>query len=395
MTEKKGVLGYLPLLSLRVLVRRAGSSLLLAFVAALGVYAGCGLHSLVIQQQRAIEETVQNTVIHCTVTDVRGMNADNLNLFSVYVEALLGRRAERDPSLADLDQAVTNIKAKAEWELSRPFDTVLCRLLSQASDDRLAGARITFQPGWDESCLMSAEDQLICLLPEGMEVGEYLDIRTAPPVDHSLRLRVVGRVSGGPDNVIYCPFFMSWGDGLSHAFTIQSCTFDIRETARLEECKAKLFSTPYFKEPSVYATPDGTSVGVLVHDEVYLKSLEELRANLDMLRLLQPLLLALMAGISFFAGFLVNRRRKREFAVMRCLGLRRRAIFGQVLGEQMALGLAGGVLGLCAALVTGVEIHSGGLVFSGTVIGMFLLGAAVCAAVCAGGSVMKLMKTEE
>ena len=143
------------------------------------------------------------------------------------------------------------------------------------------------------------------------------------------------------------------------------------------------------------AVPDGFRVGVLVHDEVYLKSLEELRSNLDMLRLLQPLLLALMGGISFFAGFLVNRRRKREFAVMRCLGLRRRAIFAQVLGEQLALGLTGGLAGLCAALATGMEIRSGGLAFSGAVAGMFLLGAAVCATVAASGSVMKLMKTEE
>lgn len=395
MREKRRGPGYLPLLSLRVLLRRPGASLLLAAVAALGVYAGCGLQSLVLHQERAIRDTVENTVIHCTVTDVRGMNADQLNLFSSYVEALLGRRAHRDPSLADLDQAVTNIKAQAEWELAQPRDTVLCRLLSQASDSRLANAKITFEPGWDESRLMDANPDLVCLLPEGMEAGESLDIRTAAPLDHSLSLRVVGRVSGGPDNVIYCPFFMGWGDGLSHAFTIQTCTFDIRDTARLEACKAKLFSTPYFVEPSVYAAPDGTAVGVLVHDEVYLKSLEELRSNLDMLRLLQPLLLVLMGGISFFAGFLTNRRRKREFAVMRCLGLRRRAIFGQVLGEQLALGLAGGLTGLCAALVTGLEVRSGGLAFSGAVIGMFLLGAAVCAGIAASGSVMQLMKTEE
>ena len=54
-----------------------------------------------------------------------------------------------------------------------------------------------------------------------------------------------------------------------------------------------------------------------------------------------------------------------------------------------------GTLGLCAALATGLEVRSGGLAFSGAVIGMFLLGAAVCAGVAASGSVMKLMKTEE
>ena len=394
MGEKKGVLGYLPLLSLRVLLRRPGASLLLAAVAALGVYAGCGLHSLVIQQQRAIEETIQNTVIHCTVTDVRGMNADNLNLFSTYVETLLGRRAYRDPGLVDIDQAVANVRAKADWELSRPFQTTLCRLLSQDSDSRLDGAHIQFEPGWSEEDLLW--DEMVCLVPEGMETaGDYLDVVAAAPIEASPHLRVVGRISGGPDNVIYCPFFMPWEEGASNAFTIRSCTFDIRNTARLEECKEKLFSTPFFAVPSVNATPDGFAVGVLVHDEVYLKSLEELRSNLDMLKLLQPLLLVLMGGISFFAGYLVNRRRKREFAVMRCLGMRGRAIFGQVLGEQLALGLAGGGLGLCAALLTGMEIRSGGLAFSGAVVGMFLLGAVVCAGVAASGSVMKLMKTEE
>lgn len=394
MGEKRRGLGYLPLLSLRVLLRRPGASLLLAAVAALGVYAGCGLHSLAVQQQRAIEDTMRSTVIHCTVTDVRGMNADNLSLLSPYVEMLLGRKAERDPSLADMDKAVANVRAKADWELSWPYETTLCRLLSQASDSRLDNAQISFEPGWDESALMGGE--MVCLVPEGMDIeGDCLDIVAAPPVDVSMSLRVVGRISGGPDNVIYSPFFMPWEEGVSTAFSIQSCTFDIRDTARLEECKEKLFSTPFFAVPSVNATPDGLAVGVLVHDEVYLKSLEELRSNLDMLRLLQPLLLVLMGGISFFAGFLVNRRRQREFAVMRCLGMRGRAIFGQVLGEQLALGLTGGTLGLCAALATGLEVRSGGLAFSGAVIGMFLLGAAVCAGVAASGSVMKLMKTEE
>lgn len=392
MSEKRRGPGYLPVLSLRVLGRRAGASLLLAAVAALGVYAGCALQSLMLRQERAIEDTVNNTVIHCTVTDVRGMNADNLNISTAYVEMLLGRKAARDPSLADMDQAVANIKAKVDWDLARPFGMTLCRVLSFDSDERLAGAEIHLDEGWSEEDFLW--DELVCLVPEGMEAGEYVEVMVTQP-EASPRLKVIGRVSGGPDNVLYSPFFMGWGDGKSHAHSIQSCTFDIRDTARLEACKEKLYSTPFFAEPSVNAAPDGFAVGVLVHDGVYLKTLEELRANLDMLRLLRPLLLVLMGGISFFAGFLVNRRRKREFAVMRCLGLRRGAIFAQVLGEQLALGLAGGLAGLAAAAATGLEVRLGGLALSGAVAGMFLLGAAVCAAVAAGGSAMKLMKTEE
>ena len=385
--------GYLPLLALRALARRWGASLLLTAVAALGVYAGFGLQSLLLHQQRAMEETTANTVIHCTITDIHGMNADGLNLFSVYVEALLGRRAHRDPSLADLDQFVTNIHAKGEWELSWPQETVLCRLLNIASDERLSGAQITFEPGWGEEDL--TKDEFICLVPEGMGADGWLDVECAPPMEGTLHLRVAGHISGGPDDVIYCPFFMPWEEGVSTAFTIPSCSFDIRDTARLEESKEKLYSTPYFMQPSVNAVPDGTAVGVLVHDEVYLKAMGELRANLRTLRLLRPLLLVLMGGISFFAGFLVNRKRRREFAVMRCLGRRRRAVFGQVLGEQCALGLLGGALGFGASLCTGLAVSAAGAAFAAAAGGMFVLGAAVYAAIAASGNVMALMKTEE
>ncbi len=81
--------------------------------------------------------------------------------------------------------------------------------------------------------------------------------------------------------------------------------------AEREYTIAGLYSTPFFTQPLVDATPDGFAVEVLVHGEVYLKSMEERRANLDTLRLLQPMLLALMGGIGFFAGVMVNRRQKR------------------------------------------------------------------------------------
>lgn len=386
-------IGYLPVLALRVLGRRLGASLLLTAVAALGVYAGCGLQSLMLRQEQAIEDTIANTVIHCTVTDARGMNADNLGLLSTYIEALLGRRAHRDPTLAGLNAAVTNIHAKGEWELAQPENMTLCRILNLDSDERLAGARVTFAPGWEESDLMQGD--FFCLVPEGMETDGFLDIEAAAPLDSVLRLQVAGYISGGPEDVIYCPFFMPWEADVSSTFTIPSCTFDIRDTLRLKECKEKLFSTPYFVVPSVNQTPDGLAMGVLVHDEIYLKSLKELRANLSDLRLLRPLLLILMGGISFFAGFAVNQKRRREFAVMRCLGLRRGAVFRQVLGEQCLMGFLGSALGLGAAFISGQVLSANGLVLSAAVAGMFVLGAAVYAGMAAGGNPMELMKAEE
>ena len=56
-------------------------------------------------------------------------------------------------------------------------------------------------------------------------------------------------------------------------------------------------------------------------DETYQKNIEEIQANLSMLRLLLPVLIVVCGGIGFFASFLATRGRTKEFAVMRCLAI--------------------------------------------------------------------------
>ena len=63
------------------------------------------------------------------------------------------------------------------------------------------------------------------------------------------------------------------------------------------------------------------TAGLLVQDEIYLNSLKELQDNLSILRVILPALVVITGCVGFLSAYLTNRRRKKELAVMRCIGL--------------------------------------------------------------------------
>src|SRR3954451_23291849 len=79
------------------------------------------------------------------------------------------------------------------------------------------------------------------------------------------------------------------------------------------------------------------------------------RVNLDMLALV-----ALMTGgfLVYSAQSLAVTRRLRQFALLRTLGLQKRALAGQLLGEGAALGVVGALIGLLGGYaIAGVALH--------------------------------------
>ena len=78
MEQCKKTGGALRRLTLAVLWRRRGASLLLIAVAALGVFASTALHSLSARQEAAMAELERNARIQCVVTTAQGKNSNNL-----------------------------------------------------------------------------------------------------------------------------------------------------------------------------------------------------------------------------------------------------------------------------------------------------------------------------
>lgn len=376
--------------TLTALLRRRTASLLLIAVAAACAFSAMVLQNLTLRQERALRSTVENTTISCTVTNAKGTDSGNLQMLSAFVELPLGKRRVRG---CYLDDYVENVRAKAQTALEKPTGATLRRILSVDSDPALSqaeGVSVQFFDGWTEEVLRSREQ--VCLVPSDM-LTEDRTVTLAADTDEAARLKIIGTVSNGPANVIYCPFFMPWSEGTSVAFLTDSCSFDIRDNQRLEESKAYIYE--WFVQPKLSNQSDGLTFGVLVRDETYLRSVSELRANLSMLRLLLPLLLVICGCIGFFASFLATRGRTREFAVMRCLGMKRGKIFGLVMTELAVLALAGSLIGMVGGILTEGGLQTSALRNAALMAGIFLLGAAVAALRITNINVMKLMKAED
>ena len=382
--------------SAAALWRRKGASLLLLLLSALGVFSAALLQNLALRQQESMTEMIKNTLIRCVVTDANGTLSDNLAMPASYVDRLLGGWHDRG---CYLDEAVKNVRAKSAMTLNSPRDVTLCRILSLASDsafDEVSGAQAVFFDGWSEDALAGTER--VCLLPEFMlpqartdgDGSLWLDV-SAGEVNTSLR--VIGTVSGQTGGTVWCPLYIQLRDGISESFRIDRCSFDIRDNARLEENKKIIYDT--FVSPKLANTSGETKFGVFINDEEFTGSVQEFESNLKTLRLLSPILLVLFAGVGFLAAYLTTRGRKREFAVMRCIGRKQLGITLQVFLEQLFLALVGAALGVSIALLIEGGYPLSALTRAGTLLGLFLFGAAAACLVVTRVNVMKLMKTED
>lgn len=375
--------------------RRKKSSLLLLAVSAVSVFLSVFLQNLITRQEAAIETMVHDTAIQCIVTDARGNNTDSLRMPHGFVDRLLGRRHEQG---CFLDESVKNVRAKASMKLETPQDTTMRRILSIASDPALSkaeGSEVQMLPGWTENVLQT--DQRVCLIPEGMEPltdedgSSYVNVSMEDGVE--LKLQVVGIVRGGAANVIWCPFYMQRLDDAQELVWVDSCSFDLADNTKIEECKADIYEE--FVEPNLGNTPDIYTFGVLVQDETYQNTLKELRSNVSMLRLLLPVLTVLCIGIGFLAGYLTTRGRIREFAVMRCLGMKQRTVFVQIFAEYVCLSALGTVLGGAAGFWIERTLSVDAVGKAALLVACFLIGTAVSVWNVTHVNTMKLMKAEE
>lgn len=379
---------------------RKGTSVLMVLSAGLIVLAVLLLGGLTARQERELEALIRDTKIHCVMTDSRGTGSDNLNMISAYVDNLLGYRHERG---CYLDEYVTDVQALSVQSLMNPYGCELRRITAFGADERLSrleGAQIQLYDGWDESVFLSGEG--VCLLPETLFVtcgdsiredetgAKWISIASENRIK---QVRIIGSFTAGNQGAIYVPFGFTWQEGISESTLVRSCSFTIRDNTRLEEAKQALYQ--YYCKPSVANGPDAAPYGVLVQDQTYLESLTRLEGSLSTLRRLIPVLGVLGCCISLIATYVTTRSRRKEFAVMRCLGMSRWQIFRIVFSEQTVLALLGGGMGIGIGWMAEGVPEAGALGKAGLVIAVFLMGAGFAVLRVTNVNVMKLMKVED
>lgn len=393
-------------IALKMLWRRRLVSLLLLGVALIGVFSSLALHSLTRRQEDALKIAIEQTLIHCVMTDVRGLNSDNLNVPSSFADIFSGMRGNEFDPKKNLSPLVKNVRAKATFPLTSPSDTFMCRVLTFDSDSRLNsidGYAIEYADGYDESVLKTQER--VCFIPrdmQGMQIGddgrEYFSVLSE--TGESFLLKVAGRVGNGSNNVIYVPFNMSSDDNvLSEAFFMDSCSFDVCDSLIPEQTLSKkkelFFSNPYIVEPNIKNEPQNLSVGILVQDASYLEMRSEMESNLKLLTFLLPLLILIMGCIGFFASFLTTRGRVTEFAVMRSMGMKRIRLFALVFCEQAIPAFAGGIIGFAGGLMLNEGSGISALIKACVILMIFLLGSAVAVMQLTSINTMELLRLEE
>ena len=92
---------------------------------------------------------------------------------------------------------------------------------------------------------------------------------------------------------------------------------------------------------------------------------------------------------------MTTRSRRKEFAVMRCLGMNQRKIFSIVFFEQVVLALTGGAAGVGIGWFVDRAMEPLALAKAGIVVLVFLIGAAIAVLRVTQVNVMKLMKVED
>lgn len=382
---------------LKTLLRRKTGSIILVAVMLIATLACIILHGLQARQVAAIADMQDNTQIRCTVTNAQGSGLDQLEVGSFFVDMLTGLRHSRD---CYLDEYVKDVYATAWEKLSWPAGAELHRIYTVDSDPSLQainGGGVEFYAGWSAECLQ--ESKPVCLVTPDLLAEAQSDssgktfVTVVRENGNETDLEVIGTVTGAISSRVYCPFYANLHEGESEAFPMASCSFTIRDNHILQESKQALYE--YFDHPSPSQTNTFTTAGLLVHDEIYLQSLKELQDNLVMLRVVLPVLILITGCVGFLSSYLSNRRRKKELAVMRCIGIKRRGVFWQVFLEQGLLAVCGCGVGLLLGLLLGEALSSGALGLIAILLGIDLLGAAVAALQISSVNVMELMKVEE
>ena len=394
-----------------------------------------------------LEEEYENTMSHFPViarlSDTTGAATDGLYISEKYIDLFL-----------DADAPVSLYRYTGELTLKRtmnivddtkqPTGLVLTGISNFGADDDLApesGAVITFFGGFYEGVFST--DETVCVVSEDLleaagvaqadgtksdddQSNATQSAATQPDAaqrsialtsDGKLRmnvrsisnpagpggipaslykvidvnLTVAGTVSGSAGNRVYAPFWTV------SALGIESDELP-RHTERLFVKIADNRALSTFKQvaslsfPKVAPIYDSRPFSMMIYDSDFYATLEPLRQNIILIDVATPFLYVISVCVGFLASVLLTRRRKPEFALMRCAGIHRRDIFLGTLTEQVVLSTVGAALGCALVTVTWGYFS---IVQPSIFLACYILGTVFSSISAAGTDVLKILQERE
>lgn len=265
-------------------------------------------------------------------------------------------------------------------------------ITSMQSDERLdptVGSYIEWREGYDEGIFRTADP--VCVV--SFDTGEYeyyelegwFDFSVGEMVFFEEELEIAGRVYGAGD-VMFVPFWMLCD--LSGNVMSDTLTATIADNRRIEEFAASARS--FFVAAGT--VDESIPYSLTIYNGEYNTTIEELTQNILLINIVTPFIYAISVLVGFIAGYILIRRRKPEFAVMRSIGVRRGGLVTAILCEQAILCLGGAVVGcIVFFLIWGHIVILQSVLF----IICYLLGAGIVTLRSTGQDILKLLHDKE
>ena len=346
-----------------------------------------GFQTTLSAQYAELDRIYEETIVSCTVSNIKGTATDNLNIPSGYLDFFMPGGMLFD------DVKDFRCSAQASF-LVRPGDIALEEriylYLINTPDAVSAFQRfpVSYLAGCSKDVYDGDEPVGIIsslLLPEVSEDGT-MTLCLPPQCKDGVTFRVVGTCESEMP-VLYLS--LDAGKALyernAREFTLSSMSFTVADNRRLNETKIALSN--YFMPANRYNTANAR-LGLIMDDAALIEAVAVTERSIALLHLFQAVLCLLAGGICFLVCLLLIGRRRAELAVMRSLGCGRGGILMQTMLEYaIYLGV-----GLLPAFIAG---QSGAVVLCGLFALWWLLVVLVSAFSLTSGDIMRILKGKE
>jgi hypothetical protein len=258
--------------------------------------------------------------------------------------------------------------------------------------DPLAGVYIEYLAGYDEGIFRTRERVGVV----GAEIFDALD--TVNPIialEHT-EIRVVGVVHG-VGNHIFSPFWTV--SEVAEAMDLPVYTSLMRaymaDNRLIHDFASVAIRNFAPVGDSAAGTPqagEAASFALTIFDTVYNDVTRRLQQNIQLINAATPFIYALSVLIGFIASYMLTRRRKPEFAVMRSIGVSKRHVFWGALAEQAFLCVIGAVAGFVVfAVIRGSWLLLPPVLFTAC----YIMGSVFAARRAAGTDILKILREKE
>lgn len=283
--------------------------------------------------------------------------------------------------------------------------TGITSLLADPGLNPAGGVFIDFFAGHDESVFLTGERVVVVsegifrnLDPEDLVLtftvwGDHSAVEGAADAfvlwrtSAEMQLQVIGVVHGAEEQIL-APFWAVselWEASTGQAPYSTLMNALIADNRLIDEFTQE--AKQHFAAAG--AVVEGRPHALTVFDSVYNDVVRTLRQNIMLLDTVMPLVFGLSVCVGFVTSFLLTRRRRGEFAVMRSIGVRKSDVFCGALAEQFILSLTGAVAGCLLFFAVGGEFLP---VPAAIFTVCYTLGAIASAAQAAGTNVLKILR---